>query len=358
VPATALATADDLDPDDPQDEVAFTVADVTLDDERTDVRVVARAVDMGGTRVTLAVGESLDDVDDALASVRRDLTIGLAGALVLACLVGWVAIAAALRPVERLRRRAAGISGEDTSATLPVPAGDDELARLAGTLNAMLGRLHRAVERERSLVADASHELRTPLAILTSELELALAGERSPEQLRAALESAQEEVTRLTRLSDDLLVLARADRGELPLAPEELDVARLLDEVAVRFGAHAAAEGRMLRVVAPPGLTLRADRLRLEQALGNLVANALQHGAGEIALTGRRDGDAIVLEVADQGPGFPDGFAGRAFERFARADAARSGGGAGLGLAIVAVVAAAHGGTATARGATVTLRLP
>ncbi len=233
VPATALATAADLDAEDPAEEQALTVDDVLLDDERADVRVVVRAVEMQGARVTLVVGEPLDDVDDALASVRGDLTTGLAGALALACLAGWVAIAAALRPVERLRRRADEISGEDTSAALPVPAGDDELSRLAGTLNAMLGRLHRAVERERALVADASHELRTPLAILTTELELALERDRTPEQLRQALGSAQEEVARLTRLSEDLLVLARADRGELPLAPEDVDVAGLLDEVAV-----------------------------------------------------------------------------------------------------------------------------
>jgi signal transduction histidine kinase len=222
----------------------------------------------------------------------------------------------------------------------------------------MLGRLHRTVERERALVADASHELRTPLAILTTELELALQGDRDPAQLREALASAQEEVARLTRLSEDLLVLARADRGELPLAPEDVDVVALLDEVAARFGTQAAGAGRTLRVEAPAGLVLRADRLRLEQALGNLAANALEHGAGSVALRGRRDGDAVVLAVADEGPGFPDGFAERAFERFTRADAARTGAGAGLGLAIVAVIAAAHGGTATARGAEVLLRLP
>jgi two-component system, OmpR family, sensor kinase len=323
VPATALATAADLDAEDPAEEQALTVDDVLLDDERS-----------------------------------GDLTTGLAGALALACLAGWVAIAAALRPVERLRRRAAEISGEDTSAALPVPAGDDELSRLAGTLNAMLGRLHRAVERERALVADASHELRTPLAILTTELELALGRDRTPEQLRHALGSAQEEVSRLTRLSEDMLLLARADRGELPLAPEDVDVAELLHDVAARFGTQAAAEGRTLRVEAPAGLALHADRLRLEQALGNLVGNALQHGRGEVVLTGRPDDDALVLEVSDQGGGFPDGFAERAFERFARADEARTGGGAGLGLAIVAVVATAHGGSAVARDATVTLRLP
>jgi two-component system, OmpR family, sensor kinase len=358
VPATAMATADDLDAEHPAEEEALTVHGVTLDDEPGDVRVVVRAVEMQGGRVTLVVGEPLDDVDDALASVRGDLTIGLAGALALACLAGWVAIAAALRPVERLRRRAADISGDDTSAALPVPAGDDELSRLAGTLNAMLGRLHRAVERERALVADAGHELRTPLAILTTELELALEGDRTPEQLRHALGSAQEEVARLTRLSEALLVLARADRGELPLAPADLNVAELLDDVAARFDTQAAGEGRTLRVQAPADLGLRADRMRLEQALGNLVANALQHGGGEVLLTGRSDGDAVVLEVSDQGAGFPDGFAAHAFERFARADDARTGGGAGLGLAIVGVVAAAHGGTAGARGATVTLRLP
>jgi signal transduction histidine kinase len=352
-PARPVVDPATVDLDEDGDDETLTVRDVAWDDERQDVRAVVRRA---GASI-LVVGAPLDDVDEPLADVRTALVLGLAGALVLASVAGWLAIAAALRPVERMRREAAEISGDDPTARLPSPAADDELGRLAGTLNDMLARLGRAVERERDLVADASHELRTPLAILTTELELALQRERPAGELREALRSAQDEVRHMTRIAEDLLLLARSDRGELPLVREDVDVAELLGDVAARF-AHRAAP-RPLAVDAPPGMTVRADRVRLAQALGNLVDNALVHGAGEITLCGARNGEVIELAVADEGPGFPDGFAARAFDRFARADDARSGGGAGLGLAIVALVAAAHGGAASVReGARVALTVP
>jgi two-component system OmpR family sensor kinase len=351
-PSRPVVDPRDLDLDEDGDDETLTVR-ADWDDERLQVRANVRRV---GSSI-LVVGSPLEDVGEPLGNVRTALLIGLAGALVLASLAGWLAIAAALRPVERMRREAAAISGDDPSARLPTPPADDELGRLAGTLNDMLARLGRAVERERDLVADASHELRTPLAILTTELELALERDRPAGELRDALRSAQEEVRHMTRIAEDLLLLARSDRGELPLAREDVDVAELLADVAARF-AHRAAP-RMLAVDAAPGMTVRADRARLGQALGNLVDNALVHGAGEITLSAVRDGAAIELAVADEGPGFPDGFAGRAFDRFARADEARGGGGAGLGLAIVALVASAHGGTASIReGARVVVTLP
>jgi signal transduction histidine kinase len=200
-------------------------------------------------------------------------------------------------------------------------------------------------------VADASHELRTPLAIMKAEIELALARDRPSEELRAALLSAGEETDRLERLAEDLLVIARADRGRLPVRPEPLDVAELMEGTRRRLEVRAARLGRTVTVEAPADLTALADRLRTEQALDNLTDNALRHGAGAVALVARaRDGGA-ELAVADDGEGFSPEMAERAFERFSRDDAARSGGGAGLGLAIVAAIARAHGGEAGLRSA-------
>lgn len=174
------------------------------------------------------------------------------------------------------------------------------------------------------------------------------------EELGAAIRSAAEEVERLIRLAEALLVLDRA--GEAALRPEELDARELLGAVAKRYGARAAAAGRAIEVEG--GGTFHGDRDRLEQALGDLADNALTHGRGTVRLEAARAGEEIVLRVADEGAGFPAGFAPRAFERFSRVDEARTGGGAGLGLAIVDAVARAHGGTATAAGAAVTLVLP
>ena len=226
----------------------------------------------------------------------------------------------------------------------------------------MLARLQAGVARERRFVADASHELRTPLALLQTELELALRRPRPPEELEQALRSASDEVERLTRLAEDLLVLARADEGRLPLRQSELSSRVLLEAVARRFTTRVASAGRRLEV--DPGDTdFPGDRLRLEQALGNLVDNALRHGAGTIRLAAvKRDG-VVELRVSDEGPGFPPAFLTRAFDRFTRADEARGGGASGLGLAIVDAIARAHGGTAAAangdgRGTVVSLTLP
>jgi signal transduction histidine kinase len=205
----------------------------------------------------------------------------------------------------------------------------------------MLARLEAALERERGFVADASHELRTPLAILKTELELALRDGRTAEELREALRSASDETDRLGRLAEDLLVLARSDRGELALRLEPIQARELLERVAARFRSSGEVS-----VEAPDGLAVEADPVRLEQALSNLVANAGEHGGGPIALSAERHDDQLKLHVCDDGPGLPPGFAEHAFERFTRADPARGAGGAGLGLAIVAAIARAHGGRA------------
>jgi signal transduction histidine kinase len=261
-----------------------------------------------------------------------------------------------------MRRRAAAVTAAETSGRLPVPPGNDELARLGTTLNEMLARLETAFARERAFVADASHELRTPLAILRMELELALRGRHTRAELEAAVQSAAEETDRLSRLAEDLLVIARSDQGRLPVRPEPLDADDVLRRVAGRFQTRARAEGRPLAPAPAPGVVVKADPARLEQALANLVDNALRYGDGTVALSVRRQDGAVELHVSDEGPGFPPAFLPRAFERFSRADEARSGGSAGLGLAIASAVALAHGGTAHAEnreaGADVWIALP
>ena len=224
----------------------------------------------------------------------------------------------------------------------------------------MLDRLEDGIERERRFTADASHELRTPLALLETELELALRRPRSPEELQAALRSAAEEVDRLRRLADDLLVLAQLERGRVPLRREPIAADDLLEGVARRFAARAADDGRSLDISGEE-VRFEGDRLRLEQALGNLVDNALRHGAGAVRLEASSANGVVELHVSDEGAGFPPEFLPHAFERFSRPDSARSGGSAGLGLAIVAAVAEAHGGIAHASngpGGVVTLVLP
>jgi len=267
-------------------------------------------------------------------------------ALLAASLGGYALAAGALRPVEAMRRRAAAVTAEQPGR-LPVPSSGDEISRLAVTLNDMLARLQAAFEHERRFVADASHELRTPLALLQTELELALRRPRPREELEEALRSAADETQRLVRLAEDLLLIARADQGPLPIRPEPVAAAEVLVVVASRFAVRADALRRELRVEESEVL-LRADPLRVEQALGNLVDNALQYGAGPVELSAVEADGVVELHVRDAGVGFPEGFRERAFDRFSRADEARSRGGSGLGLSIVDLIARAHGGQAGA----------
>jgi two-component system, OmpR family, sensor kinase len=324
--------------------------------ERDGFRVLVTPMDK--SRV-LAVGISLEDTEDALSSLVAQLLIVGPLALLLASVGGYFLAAAALRPVEAMRQEADAVSASEPGRRLTLPPAEDELHRLGETLNSMLARLESALERERRFVADASHELRTPLAMLRAELDLALRRERTPEELDKAVRSAAEETERLSRLAEDLLVLARAEGGELPVRYESVAAADLIAGIAERFRPRADDAGRVIETEAEDGLVLNVDRLRTEQAVGNLVDNALRHGKGRIVVEARRGGDTTIeLHVRDAGPGLPPDLASRAFEPFSRADAARTGPGAGLGLSIVDVIARAHGGFAHAEGADAWIVLP
>ena len=295
-----------------------------------------------------AVGQSLDDRNETLSGVVASFAIGGPIAVLLASLVGYLLATAGLRPVEAMRRRAGEVSLTHEDERLPLPAAHDEVRRLGETLNEMLDRLRRSFDRERRFVADASHELRTPVAVIKAELEAALRAGGHDAQVREALVAALEECDHLAQLAEDLLVVARAAEGELPVRREAIEVKPLLEGVRARFGDRAREHGRNVRVDGGDGLLVEGDDLRLRQALGNLVDNALRHGTGDVVLRARRseaDG-GVELEVADEGAGFDPDLADRAFERFARGDAARTRGGTGLGLAIVRAIVEAHGGRA------------
>ncbi|HET8653806.1 MAG TPA: ATP-binding protein [Gaiellaceae bacterium] len=312
------------------------------------VRLAWRVVEAPRGERLVVVGTSLGDRDEALAGLRTQLLIAAPIALLLASLLGYWLARSALRPVEAMRAEAAAISGSEPGRRLPAGKARDEISRLAVTLNEMLQRLERAIERERGFVADASHELRTPLALLKAELELALRRPRSEAELREAIRSAGAETDRLVRLAEDLLVLAQADDGRLPLRREHVRAADVISAVRDAFTLRAEAAGRSIEAVGTNGTVLHADRLRLEQAVGNLVDNALRHGAGTVRLEVAHRGDQVELHVCDEGPGLPPDFLPHAFERFARGDEARTSGGTGLGLALVAAIAEAHGGGAHA----------
>ena len=309
-------------------------------------RMLVSPVVRRGRRLVLVVGATRADRTETLGGLRNELLIAGPIALALASIAGYFLAGLSLRAVESMRQRAAAISAETPGERLPVPRTGDELERLGETLNAMLARLENALEREREFVADAGHELRTPLALLRTELELALRHAETPEELRDAMRASSGEVDRLAQLAEDLLLIASSDRGKLPLRLETLETAELLDSIANRFEWRAQEAGRRVRVVTPGAFRVRGDRLRLEQALGNLLDNALRHGRGEVRLSAAQTDGVVELHVTDEGSGFPPELMEQAFERFARLDQARARGGSGLGLSIVRAIAEAHDGSA------------
>ncbi len=326
-------------------------------------RLLATPVHAQDQDLVVVVGASLEGRTDALSKLLAQLLIGGPPALIVASLLAYALASAAFRPVESMRRQAQAISALEPGRRLPVPAAHDEVARLSMTLNDMLARLESALAKERAFVSDASHELRTPLTLLKGELDLALSRERSPAEMAATLRSAAEETDRLVQLAEDLLVLARADQGRLPVNRAPLDAMSILESVRQRFGRRAFDAGMPLEVDGPAELALTVDRIRLEQALANLVENALRYGRGPVVLRASRHGAIAELHVLDSGPGFTADFLPHAFERFSRADESRSTGGTGLGLPIVEIIAAAHDGSAHAAnrgdgGADVWLEIP
>ncbi len=329
-------------------------------------RVAAAPLAEGHGSVAIA-GISLESSEATLRQITAALIVGGTVFVIAAGLGAYWLARAALAPVERLRREVAALSERDTGSAVRVPGTHDEIAALAGTMNDLLVRLHRALARQRAFVADASHELRTPFAVLRGELELAGRPGRSREELSAAVASAAEEADRLTRITDDLLLLARGDEVTLGLSLARTDVPHLLARSAERASARAAAAGVTCRVDAPAGLTAVVDEGRIRQAVDNLTDNALRFAprGTEVVLCAEKAGPELVIEIRDRGPGFPPAFLPHALVRFARPDLgrARDAGGAGLGLSIVQAIADAHGGRAVAGnrdggGAVVRLEIP
>jgi two-component system OmpR family sensor kinase len=325
-------------------EVSFEVRETT--------RIMGRPA---GPGKLVAVAASMRQRERTVETLRGVLLIGLPVVLLLASAAGYAVAAGALGPVERMRRRAAGISDATSGARLPLPPAQDELHRLGETLNGMLDRLDVATRNEREFLSTASHELRTPLAILKAEIEVALRPDSTPADWQFALVSAGEETDRLVRLAEDLLLIARGEARSAPPDVQEVALAELVARVAARVG------GDDVGVSVDPGLGVLVDADSLERALTNLIDNARRHGAAPIAVTARADGEFVELHVNDHGDGFDTEYLPRAFERFTRPPGAR-GPGAGLGLALVEAVAHAHGGAAGAAnaqdGADVWLTLP
>ncbi|TXK18431.1 HAMP domain-containing sensor histidine kinase [Homoserinibacter sp. GY 40078] len=335
------------------------------DDDGVPYTVVGQAVETSGGTWTLWAARSEEATRLALEGLEHALYIGGAVLLGVLGLVSWLLTRAALVPVERMRRAAAQLSVEG-DGELPVGPARDELAELAVTLNGFIARTREATARERRMVSDAAHELRTPVAAIRTRLELAHDGGGDAETLRAEIAEAQRAAVRLGDLATNLLALTRLEQHDEERTASSDEIAAEIAEAADRARTLAPDADIWFTVDLRAEDAVRSDRASLGRALDNLLANALTatDRRGSVVVDARREGEVIVISVQDDGPGMPEDFLARAFERFSRPDDARSrlAGGAGLGLALVRAVAEAAGGSATARntgpGLRVELRMP
>ncbi|GIU87573.1 MAG: hypothetical protein KatS3mg009_2088 [Acidimicrobiia bacterium] len=315
-----------------------------------------------GERVVVAAA-STATVERARRRMLLLLGVAAPAAVVFVAGAGWLLTGAALRPVRRMTRRAEQLSVLEPASRLPLPPGDDEIAQLGRTLNRMLARIEATVARERVFIDDASHELRTPIALLRAELELALLDLDDPQATRASLESALEEAHRLTRLTESLLLLARADAGQLGGRVEPVDLTAAVTRVAARTPVRPGVD---LELPAERPAVVLGDGPLLERLVANLLSNGLRHCDRRVRVEVRVADEQVHLAVADDGRGFPPALLDRIFDRFVRTGA---GGGArgtraGLGLAIVAAIAHRFGARVDAAngpplgGAVVRVRFP
>jgi heavy metal sensor kinase len=300
----------------------------------------------GNVIAVLQVGQSREEYLEAMSSLFSVLLTTVPIALLITALIGWLISSRALRPVNQVTAMAREISGGDLSRRLNLDLADDEVGRLARTFDEMIERLDAMVRRQRQFTADASHELRTPLTAIRGQVDVALQQPRDSDAYQATLSYINDQIARMTRLVEALLMLARTESGALRLELERVDVALLVESAREIALPLAEAKGLRLRLARGPDVAVNGDEALLLQVLLNLVDNGIRYTErGEVAIGWEVVGNRVELIVQDTGPGIPMELQDRIFEPFYRVDSSRSNTrGAGLGLSIAQTITQAHGG--------------
>lgn len=363
-----LPALDGIPSDDP---LLYTVAEPRDADDRHRIAVRRVRIAPSGTEYVILVSTDLEAIDEELESLRGILLYVVPGALAIAGLVGWFLARHSLSPVMLMAERARRIGVEDLGGRLPVANPHDELGRLAGTFNELLGRLAASFAQQRQFMADASHELRTPIATARTAAAVALQrAHRSEQDYREALQVIEQQTERLTRVVEDMFTLARADAGSMPLEQAPLYLEELVDETARAARVLAASKQVTIETTVPAGAPFTGDEELLKRMIANLLGNAVKHApsGSVVRVELAEDADGYAISVSDEGLGVPEQARPFIFDRFYRGDPARGRseselGGAGLGLAIARWVARQHGGevaltTSTGRLTTFRIALP
>jgi heavy metal sensor kinase len=317
-------------------------------------------------QVVIIVGQLTTSIASTLDTFRVVLLFAILGVVILAGIGGLFLASRVLRPVEQITKTAQEIEGSDLSRRITVKT-DDELGKLACTLNEMIGRLEESFNRQRQFTADASHELRTPLAIMQAEATLALSKERGAADYRKSLETISLESEYMSSVIGKLLFLARSDAGKEQLNFEDVELKELVTVLSANIEALAADKDIKFSVDAKAPMTVNGDKVKLRQLFINILENAVRYTPekGNISISLVQQDNNAVATIADTGIGIPAEHLPHIFERFYRVDKARAraDGGVGLGLAIAKIIVTSHGGkievaSEVGKGTTFTITLP
>lgn len=309
-------------------------------------RLILRRGEERGQRFTVAIAAPVDALDAQWRTLVEACAIGVPFVLAAAAIGGWFLGRSGLRPLVVMADQARSVTARTPENRISLDGAGPELDAVAASFNHVLDRLGTALATQRQFMADASHELRTPVSIMRTAADVTLSQPRRDEaEYREALSAVSEQSSRLARLVDDMLVLARADAGGYPMTRAEVDLDGIVDDCVREFAPRAVAKNiRMTSSVQP--VSISADAALLRRMLGNLLGNALTYtpagGAVDVSLVARAG--VVSIQVADTGPGIAAEDRERVFGRFVRLDPARAEGGAGLGLSIARWIAEAHGG--------------
>lgn len=305
-----------------------------------------RVLAVPGPEQTLILAYDLEEVDDIIADLITGYLIALPLAVGVAALGGWIVAGRALAPVRAATVAAAEIAPRHLDRRLPVPPVRDEIADLTRVLNAMLDRMQGSFRQAERFAADASHEVRTPLTIIKGEVESALRAPGLTSHVQARLLSVQEEIARLQRITEQLLLLARLDAGAAQLRHDRIDLARLVRDACDDVELVASSSDLKLAVSTVPDATILGDEEQLRRVVLNLLDNACKFNerGGQVDCSLTRDAGQVILTVSNTGPAIPAGMQEQIFQRFFRADTARGRGGHGLGLSLSREIVQAHGG--------------
>ena len=348
----ALLAVHGLGPTDPSaDDLVTPKSAVTLELSQGRIRLHPGDLSSAGQDLHVVVWMSLAGFERERAMLLRALLLGVPLAILVAVAGGWSISRHALRPLGDMVGQTQAISDRQADVRLHTPNAEDELGVLAGAFNALLDRLAGALKLQRRFMTDASHELRTPVSVVRTTAQVTLArDDRPPTEYREALTIIAEQSQRLSRMVDDMLMLAIADAGGRPLQLSLLYLDELVQECARSAQALGQSQGVLVNVTSPDEVTLSGDEELLRQMLLNLLGNAVRHatsgeGPAEVRVTVEVDGNRVRVVIDDNGPGIAESDRDRVFERFVRIDAAGSRGGGGLGLPIARWVAEAHDGS-------------